>query len=156
MTFNTAAVNALFAELVSIGKSLGPFTQVITHEPKSAPTSLPAAAIWFRRLAPAGAASGLASVSGVVTFTWRVYQASMLAEPQNAIDPGLLKNTALVLEALSENFTLTGNARNVDLFGELGQQLEAVSGFIAHDGKLLRVADITIPCIVNDLWQEVP
>lgn len=156
MGFNVAAANALFAELVSLGKQLGPFRQTITHEPKSAPTSFPAQAIWLKRITPMGAASGLGAVSGVILFTWRVYQAEMKQEPQDGIDPGLLKNTALVMGVLADNFTLAGSARNVDLLGGLGQKLEAVTGFISHDGRLLRVADIAVPCVVNDLWQEGP
>ena len=155
--FNEAAVTTLLASLVSMARKLGPFKAVMTHEPKSPPSSFPALAIWWAGIRPARS-SGLASVSGVVTFSMRVYQDSMLAEPQNAIDPGLLKNTCLVLKAIAGGFTLGmgGQVRDVDLLGAEGQALEARSGYITHDNRLLRVAEITVPVVVNDLWTEAP
>lgn len=153
--FSAAAVSALFDAQISLGKSLAPFKHVLTHEPKSPPTDFPALAIWWVQISPAAAASGMGAVSGVVTFTWRVYQSTMLSEPQNLIDPGLLKNTALCLQALSAAFTLGGTVRDVDLLGAHGTPLAAKSGFISHDRVLLRVADITVPIVINDLFTEV-
>ncbi len=59
------------------------------------------------------------------------------------------------MNVLSGAFTLTGNARNIDLQGAAGQPLAAASGFIMHESTLFRVAEVTIPCVVNDMWNEV-
>ncbi len=152
--FDADAVSALFAALVSKAKSLGAFKAVITHEPKAAPATLPALAVWWRKTSPVPA-SGLASVSGVVTFTGRVYAAKMLEKPEDNIDKRLLALTGQVMKALSGGFTLGGTVRAVDLLGASGQQLEAASGFLTHENTLFRVAEITIPVIVNDMFTEV-
>ena len=155
LTFNDAAVRALLDNLASAAETLGVFDGgVIRHEPKNAPAVLPACAVWWESIRPARS-SGLASVSAVVILRGRVYQARMLAEPQDSIDPGLLGSTAKLLSAWSGQFTLGGTVRAVDLLGAEGQALEAVSGFIMHDSVLLRVAEITIPVIINDAWDEV-
>ena len=152
--FDVTAANALFAALLSSAKKLGgTFKTTTAHEPKSAPTSFPSQALWLAKIAPAS--SGMASVSGVVTFNWRIYQAEMKQEPQDGIDPGLLKNIALVLRALAGGFTLGGTVRAIDLLGMYGQPLEATTGFITHDQRLLRVGQIIVPVIVNDMWSEI-
>src|SRR5258708_24204536 len=74
--FNAAAVDALFAAVVSVVKKAGRFRDVITHEPKAKPASLPAVAVWWDKLMPARS-SGLSSTSGVIQFCVRVYQASI-------------------------------------------------------------------------------
>ncbi len=153
--FNADAVNALLAALVSKAKGIGAFRTLMTHEPKSAPATLPALAVWWMAIAPYPPGSGLAAVSGVVTFAARIYEAKMLEKPEDNIDKRLLAHTAQLMNVLSGSFTLTGNARNIDLQGAAGQPLAAASGFIMHENTLFRVAQVTIPIIVNDLWQEV-
>jgi hypothetical protein len=53
------------------------------------------------------------------------------------------------------DFTLGGLVRNVDIFGANGQSLDVRAGYLAQDGALQRVMTIWLPCIVNDLWEEV-
>src|SRR5258708_6539443 len=146
--FNAAAVDALFAAVVPVVKKTGRFRDVITHEPKAKPASLPAVAVWWDKLMPARS-SGLSSTSGVIQFCVRVYQASMLEKPEDDIDKKLLASVALLLDVLIGGFTLGGQVRAVDVRGMEGQPLEARSGFISHDSTLLRVAQITLPVIVH-------
>src|SRR5258706_15784758 len=153
--FNADAVNALFAALVSKAKTIGAFKVVITHEPKAAPATLPALAVWWMSIGPYPPGSGLAAGSGGVPFAPRIYGAKMLEKPEDNIDKRLLAHTAQLLNGLSGSFTLTGNARNIDLQGAAGQPLGAASGFINHENILFRVTQVTIPIIVNDLCNEV-
>jgi hypothetical protein len=153
MAFNADAVNALFAAIVSVPQQLGTFEVVMAHEPKNAPVALPACAVWVQTI-KAVRSSGLASVSGCVSMRARIYQSTMLAEPQDGIDPALLANTSLLLGALSDGFTLGGTVREVDLLGAEGEALAAETGFINHDNRLFRVAEIVIPVVINDLWTE--
>src|SRR5258708_27876185 len=104
--FNAAAVDALFAAVVWVVKKTGGFRDVITHEPKAKPASLPAVAVWWDKLMPARS-SGLSSTSGVIQFYVRVYQASMLEKPEDDIDKKLLASVALLLDVLVGGFTLT-------------------------------------------------
>jgi hypothetical protein len=153
MTFNAAAVTALFAQVTSHAASLGLFEQVPQHEPKTAPQSGLSAAIWVTDITPVQS-SGLASTSGKVVFNVRVYS-NMLAEPQDSIDPDILSAVCVLLAEYSGAFTLGGSVREVDLLGEHGDSLSAKAAYLQHDNRMFRVMDVTLPIIINDLWTQV-
>jgi hypothetical protein len=79
---------------------------------------------------------------------------SMLAEPQDYIDPNLVKALDALMNAYSGDFTLDGLIRNVDLLGQTGTPLQAEAGYINIDGKMMRVVTITLPMIINDAWEQ--
>ena len=153
MTFNAAAINALFSVIVSEAQQLGIFAEVSQHEPKNAPGNGLTCAVWMQGIKPTRA-SGLAAVSGVVSFRARIYS-NMLAEPQDGIDPELLAAAGLLMETYSGSFTLGGTVRNVDLVGSEGTPLAAEAGYIQHDSRMFRVMEISLAVIVNDMWDEV-
>jgi hypothetical protein len=144
----------VFAELQSVGQRLGQFRRVITHEPKSPPGTGMSLAIWWQSLDPVQS-SGLAAVSGRVTFQARIY-ASLLEKAEDNQDPQLLSASCAFLAALSGDFSLAGQARAVDLIGMEGQALEVTSQYLQIEDKTFRVAEFVIPVIINDLWSEVP
>src|SRR5260221_13778905 len=102
--FNADAVNALLAALVSKAKGIGAFRTLMTHEPKSPPATLPAPAVGWMAIAPYPPGSGLAAVSGVVTFAARIYEGKMLEKPEANIDKRLLAHTARLTTVLSGSF----------------------------------------------------
>lgn len=148
-------IQAILAALESHALSTGRFERVNTHEPKSPPGNGVTSAIWVQRISPVPAGSGLRATAGVITFTQRLYQ-NMLAEPQDAIDPELVAAADAMLAAYSGDFTLGGLVRNIDLLGATGTPLSAQAGYVTIDRTLHRVMDITVPCIVSDLWEQVP
>ena len=150
MAFDTAAVNDLYGQLVSRTQQLGG-VQVIQHEPKAAPQSLPAVAVWWAAIAPVPKASGLASTTARVEFGGRVYL-NAAQKPEDKVDPQLILLTSNVIGAYSDAFTLNGDALAVDLLGAWGGPLSATAGYITHDAKLFRVAELTIPFVVDDIW----
>lgn len=150
MALNTKAV---VDELDSICAATGLFRQTITFEPKRAPDAELAAATWFVRYRPGGGASGLTATSAVLDFNTRLYT-NMLQEPPGAIDPSLVIALDTVLTSIHADLTLGGNVRNVDVFGETGQPMDATSGYLDIDGTMFRVVDIRIPCIINDAWAQ--
>lgn len=146
-------VEALTDAMVSAVAALGYFERINLHEPKRAQAGAGlTAACWVQRIAPVRS-SGLASTSGRVEFTLRIY-CPMLAEPQDAIDPDVLRATDAVLAAFSGDFTLGGAIREVDLLGQFGNPLSGQAGYIPQDGRLFRVMDITLPLIINDIWNQ--
>jgi len=156
MPFNAAAVQSVFDAIVSAAETCAAFESVHAHEPKSAPTlGQLTFAVWLEDLEAVPAASGLAAVSGRVTFMARVYR-SYLGKDEDKIDPGLLTAVSSFLGQVSGGFTLGGVVRNVDLLGEHGPALNAKAAYLEQDGKPHRVTDITIPVIVNDMWTEAP
>ena len=152
MAINAAAVEALFSALVSEAQQLAVFERVASHEPKNAPGSGYSCVLWLDGIKPL---SGMSATSGLVTFHARIYS-NMLAEPQDDIDPGLLTATCALLGAYSEGFTLGETVRAVDLLGMSGQALSAQAGYITQDGRMFRAMELTIPVIINDLWDQEP
>ena len=153
MPFNAAAVDALTAAVESIAMQTGLFTSVNLHEPKSSPRSGTTLAIWAQSIEPIAAASGLSSTSGYVVMAARAY-GNMLSKPEDEVDPRLMTAAAALIGAYSADFTLGGTVRNIDLLGEYGQKLTAQAGYITIGQVMYRVMTVTVPCIVNDMWDQ--
>lgn len=143
----------LLDALVSHALTRGRFERVNTHEPKNAPGGGLTCAIWVDRIEPQPLGSGLTSTTGRLTFLVRLFS-SMLQEPQDAIDPDLLDAVVDLLGAYSGDFTLGGLVRNVDLLGMSGPGLSAQAGYLNQDGKVYRVVTVTLPLIINDIWDQ--
>ncbi|MBD9723446.1 hypothetical protein PV755_45415 [Streptomyces caniscabiei] len=132
----------------------GYFETVNGHEPKNAPAAGGlTAAVWADRVT-ALRSSSLNSVSVLLVFNVRIY-GSAQSEPADAIDPNMLAAVDALCAAYSGDFTLGGLVRSVDLLGSNGTPLSVQAGYLSQDGSLYRVMTITVPCIVNDLWEEV-
>lgn len=146
-------IDAYTDALVSHAMSTGWFDQVNEHEPKSSINSGMTAAIWFTGLKPAEGVSGLNSTTAVLEMRLRIYT-SMTSEPLDQIDPTVVKATGDLLTRYSADFTLDGMVRNIDLLGEFGQSLEAKSGYLDVGGTKMRVVDIFLPLVINDLFSQ--
>lgn len=155
-TFNGAAVDAVMAAVKSIPAKLGTFrSSVVFHEPRSAPATLPAVALWGHDIQPIGQISGLAEVSGRVSVHGRIYVANA-QQADDRTEAQLLTLMSGLLGAFAGAFTLGGDAMFVDLLGAYGEKLSATAGYIDHDGAFFRVAECVFPIIIDPLWQEVP
>ncbi len=154
-----AGVEQILGRVQDHALVLGHFESVNGHEPKRAPqTGGLTAAVWLDRITGVPS-SGLDSTSSRVTVQGRIY-GSMLAEPQDEIDPGMSRALTAWFGALVGDLQLRGPAgaeavvRTIDVRGIHGVPLDAVAGYVEQDKKLFRVYTITIPCIVNDLFPE--
>jgi hypothetical protein len=139
--------------LVSHALTLGVFDRVNTVEPKSSPGNGLTASVFFVTLKPDPQRSGLASTSVWLTMNLRIYL-PMLTEPQDMIDERILRATDLLLATYSNDFTLDGLIREVDLLGQSGTGLSLQSGYLDIDKTKMRVVDITIPLGVNDAYSQ--
>lgn len=140
--------------LVSHAAASGYFDRVNTHEPKNPPGKGLTAAAWLQNASPIKG-SGLNSTSSRVVFTVRIFT-SMLTEPQDMIDPNIMDAADKLMSAYSGDFTLDGLIRNIDLLGASGNPLSMVAGYLDVANKLYRIMDITVPCIINDSWDQNP
>lgn len=140
--------------LISHAAATGYFERLNGHEPKNRNAVGPGltASIWLQALAPVKA-SGLASTSGRLEYTLRIYT-PMTAEPQDGIDPAVLAAADAMFAAYSGDFTLGGLVRFVDLLGAHGTPLSAQAGYLDLSGVMYRVFDLTVPLIINDLWNQ--
>jgi hypothetical protein len=149
----TLAVSSIFNGVQSHALSVGHFERVNGHEPKVAPGVGVTCALWVQDITPVKS-SGLNSTSVRLEFTVRTYQ-SMLSEPRDAIDPKMLIAVSTLMAAYSADFTLGGLIRVVDLLGAYGDPMNARAGYLEQDKRLYRVMTITLPLIVNDVWDQV-
>lgn len=131
---------------------LGTFENVILHEPKSAPGNGLTLAVWADRARPV-LSSGLDNVSMLLVLNMRAYLPFM-SSPEDAIDAALWAAMDPVIQSYCTDFTLNGTARAVDIFGENGQEFDAVFGYLTQDGTVFRVIELAVPVIVNDCYQE--
>lgn len=151
MTVDTAA---LVSGVVSHAAASGHFEKVNGHEPKNAPGKGVTAAVWVQRLTPIALQSGLATTSALLVINLRIYT-NMIQEPQDAIDPRVVAAADALMTAYSGNFTLGGLVADVDLLGRHGTALAAEAGYLNQDNKIFRVMTLTIPLVLNNVWEQV-
>jgi hypothetical protein len=131
------------------------FLAVNGVEPKSAPpdTGL-TASVWVQSLQPIQLQSGLNTTSMLFTVSVRLY-GSMLAEPQEAIDPAIMAAVDTLMEAYTGNFSLGGLVESIDLLGRHSEGLRGDAGYVSINNKMFRVFTITVPMVVNDVYVQV-
>ena len=152
MSLNTTA---LLDAVATHALSLGLFAVVNGHEPKSAPVAGVYGALWANDIRPAVGRSGLNSTSIRLEFSFRI-GTDMLSEPQDDIDLTILVAASALMSAYSGGFALGGQVAEVDLLGAYGAPLSAKAGYLEQDKRLYRVMTLTIPLIVNDLFDQAP
>lgn len=160
-TVFTLDLPGLQAELCSVVMRLGHFDTCEAYEPREAPNTALHAAFWLLSVRPARAASGLASASTIVTYTGRIYipAGDGTTLPYEEIDQRMFAAADRLMAAFCAKFTLGGRVRNVDIFGAHSPGLGLDTGYAAFGGatgKKFRIATITLPLIVNDMYPEVP
>lgn len=151
----------LFDALISHQAASGFFEIVIQHEPKS-PLSAGGvtAASWFNQITPAARASGLAVTSYRIEFITRLY-VSMLMEPEDSIDPTVLKAVGHLFELYNGDFELRNGAgerrvMQVDILGIHAAPLQARAGYLNLGNMKYRAMDVITPLIVDDAYLQAP
>lgn len=107
------------------------------------------------KITPYAAGSGLDTVSVCVVYKVMTTLNDSTIEPQDAVDPLVANGSARLFGRYLSNFTLGGLVRNVDVFGAAGTRADNVAGWMMLDGARYRTMIITLPLIVNNLWDEV-
>lgn len=144
-------VETAFDHLVSAAAKSGYFPGgADSVEPKSAPSGL-AFACWLSEIRPIPLRSGLDVTSARILIMCRIYQ-SMLAEPQGRIDIDLGKASSYILAQLTGDFGITG--AYIDLLGAYGVQLAYNYGYVELDKSMFRIADVTVPFIADDVFDQ--
>lgn len=139
----------LISAVISQAKSLGVFDSFNGSQPTSVPNTGMTFAVWAQEIAPDPVASGLAATAADIELNVRLYMALNPQAP-DTIDPAMMNATSKLLAAYNGNFTLDGLVRNIDVL-----QAKAVAGYIDQSGQILRVITISLPIVINDLWEQV-
>ncbi len=146
--------DAIVDALASHALSLGVFDTVNEHEPMSSPATGVTAAVWFQRVGPARAESGLASTTALLVCNARLYLPT-LTQPPDQTDKSLLDALSALFAAYNGDFTLGGLVKYVDVLGKNGVSLSGVAGYQDWSSTQYRVITVTIPLIINDAWEQV-
>jgi hypothetical protein len=155
---NTLNAKAMQQALASHAAKQGQFDSPVgLHEPRQRPASDLHAALWLNTITPIRA-SGLSVVSARIEWLFRIYTPGE-QEPQDDIDATVLTATDRLFASLCGDFDLDdhltdGLVRMIDIFGAHGTGLNATSGWARWSDGMSRIVTITIPVIVNDVWQE--
>lgn len=147
-------IDPIFDAVVSDVQRSGYFEKINQHEPKRKPKFGLSAAVWVQSIDPIPLASGLAATSARLLFIVRIY-VKMLSEPQDDIDPNMVRAASNIIRRYHDDFDFEGMIRNVDLLGQFGIALAAQAGYLEMDNTHYRIMDITVPCIVNNVWPQV-
>jgi hypothetical protein len=160
-TVFTLEMQDLQDAICSVAQRVGHFDTCEAYEPREAPNTAMHAACWLLSVRPARAASDLYRVATIVTFLVRLYvpAGDGTSQPYDNIDREMFAAVDRLLAAFCAKFTLGGRVRNVDIFGAHSPGLSSEFGYAAfsgNNGKKFRIATITLPLIVNDMYPEVP
>jgi hypothetical protein len=150
VSFDAAAAKALFQALESHALTLGIFDRVNTHVPASVPGKGLSCSISLGSVAATPEASGLAAVSGTITFNVMIFN-PMTQRSLDGIDQGTLTAVCTLLAEYSGNFTLGGTVRDIDLLA-----LKAEPAYLEQENKHFRVEQISVAVVINDLWGMSP
>jgi hypothetical protein len=153
MAFNQAAVVALFDAVRTHALNLGVFDGVATHEAKSKPGNGVYAEIWVNQMHPLPQFSGLAETAGLVVFHIRI-RVNFMQKPEDDTDKRLLTAASTLIGEYSGAFTLGGSVVAVDLLGMHGESLGMQAGYLEQDGTLFRVATVTLPIVIDNMFTQ--
>jgi hypothetical protein len=151
MTADNSLPRRLLDAVASKAAQCGWCRSAETFEPKSAPQSDFHFAVTMMSASPH--LSGLISTTFRIELACRIY-VSMLREPQSSIDPEITAAAWDLMTMYSSGFTLGGLVREVDLLGESGEPLGLKFGYIGIDKRLYRIAEIVLPVICNDVFDQ--
>lgn len=142
--------------LTSHAQNLGIFDSVNNHEPAHPPQTGLHYSLWCDTIRPIARVSGLDATSARIAFMGRVWS-NLSQQPGDAIEPGIMNATDMLMSAYSADFSLGGLALCIDLLAAYyGEGLFASSGYVDVDGAKFRVMTITIPVIVDNAWGQSP
>lgn len=150
----TMPTRQIMAAVVSHALSSGQFEQVNQHQPRNPPGHGLACSVTAERVGSI-TSSGLSATSARLILNVQI-TTPMTAEPADDIDSLILDAVDALYAAYCGNYTLGGLVRAVDVRGSQGQSLDTVFGYFTVGTVDYRMATITLPLLINDLWTEAP
>ena len=130
------------------------FSAVEIGEPKSPPADAKITVhLWMSSISVV--ALTLSKTIEVYVITVRV-MSGMFQEPEALIETQMAEVVSRVSEELFANFSLDNKIRHIDIGGIYGVNYRADWGHADISGKLFRVADITLPLVVDDSASHTP
>lgn len=158
-------VRNILDKIVSYALASGYFDSVNNYEPSQVPGHGLHSAISLNGIMPLREHSGLIQTSVRVEISQFIYF-GMEQEPPDDIESTMAEVADVMIATYSGDFELGGNVKCIDLLGMAGTPLSAMAGYINTPGYAnvvqyrdqtgtdIRIVNITIPVIVNDVWSQ--
>lgn len=147
---------ALRDAVMTIAASTGQFLSVGAHEPTNAPTDANigfTAHVIYNGTSPI-LSSGLASSSVRVEWIVRI-MINAFADPRDLVDISLAGAADALVQAIMLNYDLdVPGVRCIDVRGMDGEPVRIMPGYLDISGTKFRIADVYVPILINDAWDE--
>ena len=126
----------------------GYLRDVMIGEPKSPPSGDQlTASVFLNSISVAEVTLGTTIESHVLML--RIFR-NMLAEPTETMEKEFAKAVSSILSDIIGEFDLGGSVRSIDVAGIYGSSIAVSYGYLDLGGTMFRIADITLPLIVDD------
>lgn len=126
----------------------GYLRDVMIGEPKSPPSGDQlTASVFLNSISVAEVTLGTTIESHVLML--RIFR-NMLAEPTETMEKEFAKAVSSILSDIIGEFDLGGSVRSIDVAGIYGPSIAVSYGYLDLGGTMFRIADITLPLIVDD------
>ena len=126
----------------------GYLRDVMIGEPKSPPSGDQlTASVFLNSISVAEVTLGTTIESHVLML--RIFR-NMLAEPTETMEKEFAKAVSSILSDIIGEFDLGGSIRSIDVAGMYGASISVNYGYMDLGGTMFRIADITLPLIVDD------
>lgn len=147
-------LDAIRAAVESHALASGYFERVNGHEPENAPGLGISAAVWVDEWFFVKSRSGLNVTSTCVLMQIRL----QTPVGGDEVDPALLTAADALMRAYSGDFELGGQVAAVDLLGmaDGSPGMRGKAGYLPQDDQLYRVLVITLPLLVDNLFDQAP
>lgn len=146
-------VGNIFVKLRDHASALGVFEHVEGHALINPPPSGIGIGFEAGQIKPGGG-SGLSVTSIIFTCTGSIYR-TMQTQPADDLEVDISAAATALIVALSADLNLGGLVRNIDLLGSTGAGLSADPGYVKIGEQQFRASVVTIPMIVNDVFEQV-
>jgi hypothetical protein len=146
-------VAGIVAGVASHAAASGYFEQVNTYQARAYTGKGIRGTVWCQHITPVPRRSGLAATACRVTLIMRMMQATIM-EPYDMIDVDMMNAVSYLIGQYSGDFELGGLITQLDLLGAYGEALEVIAGYLEIDGGMIRIFDLSVPLIVDDVWTQ--
>ena len=142
-------IKASVEALRDFGKKSGYFSDVVIGEPTKVLAGEKLSAAVYTQSARVVAVAVNGGTVEVHTVTFRIYRKA-LTDPVSAAELELALGVQQLLSDILADSDLGATIRAIDVGGIYGETVGTEWGYVELGGVLYRVADITIPLIVDD------
>lgn len=149
----SAGAAGILRALLTHAKVLGVFDAARIVEPKVAPPPKLCFWVWTNTLGAAGSGSGLASTAADFQVFARITHPA-ISKPEDAAELAIVGAADSYLGRLCGDLTLGGLVRNIDVLGEQNEPIIWRFGYLTVGDTQYRIADLTVPCLINDAWTQ--